>query len=1407
MTNLPDKGCSMWLDVALIRFYNNESCNNIENPYIVGQYQEMVDSTNDIASFILSNNEIIYYPLQKAFICSSFDLNMESRDATDMESLSLPAYHQFLWKHQQNHSFLSEIADNWTYSSDMNFFGSFYMNGKSSYQDEHLVNKISLCHEGLLQGKSQFLTILGSQSIDRNSLIASICNIIINKRCENNPDIVNFAQFLCWTSAAFGAVIDDGAVENNVFNMLSTRLFEFTYRDGLLSQFTCQFCCGDNLAFLPSTASEEDFRTYIIYHLLIDSLTNEQISKFQFPSSIKSHFNSKNISELLSSRVGMDWDQFRETAFRMGIKDESWNELFGSLLACIHLQMYIRRSYFSWEYPENESSSNSLVLHLVSAQELLGLESMELVDLFEKTSYSSLWCKLKTVNAFVSEIHQRILMWWTCFWTEISVNLLSTVDSSHLAQYPSSVLVSSDSDIKFSLLDVPGWRTHSTSMTFSDFHINFLNEKLMHTWLQQCRQKLDSMTSRSSSLSTTSSSSISILSEIDLFESMPLGLMNTLQIAGLQTLQSHPSAWDNIRNILYDRIETLLSSVDQHEDHSYSLLDDQGTALFPEDSSYLLPSLSLKIDAKKNQIWMQHSFDVDKINKDAVSSFVCYEVPQFIQSNLFHLDSNLQQRFQNIFQVLEFDILERFSTSSPFAGVFQEKKYVLTSSSQMLKHIFEGFNISNTSLQWIWAFPVKEFTVSSIPKALVSYGRIFHYFHVKSIELKSFLMEFQPWTCYSLILNPLRWKEPSNIERECYQVYLHILKEAWTLEPEKGSIQQLNNSSRCRIHGNFMSFPRSDYEDLKNWKMQIQQYVSSAAIYIQSRWRKYHTFHRFQRFHEALICLQSHFRRRKESEQVNNLRQAHLIVAKAIGHWIYIRRRRHQLRVKQWLSRQIFQRYILRLRLRIRRRRIQELQYSVRGFLIRKEVEHLAAAAGKIRRLIRKFLWRKLLYRKRYLAVLRLQKCVRGFLCRENYFRVVQVLQLRKRQKMFQSVVVKVQRNYRRYFVQSRFHRLREATIRLQSFCRTAIQRHRYWKLMIAVFRLQAFFRRCLAVKVLHGLKTEQMWKEERQQWKTMQTEEKRHFLQYYNSCRSVSEGNSSMTSCKGVVLKGPRYLGFRVSRDLTKVRGREILGLEIHGPSMEIYESQWLKSITSFIHEKCGGNVGKSSLHSRDTMTMNSKEEARLESSLNSKQIGWKGSTRSSTSLSSPRKGLGGVWIVDLFVGRDFTLLMDERGQLYGWGANHEGQLGLGHRRDRSPSDGLPEHLESLDQILKTALPVSSSSSMTSSSPGIVSSTSSPSLPSSFAATSTTSSMNISSNLSNNSLLSQSVIAQVSCGASHVFIRTFSGQVFSWGCNSRGQLGLPTVPIGSSCAYPRLVEGLLTATPASSLKKTTLAS
>lgn len=150
---------------------------------------------------------------------------------------------------------------------------------------------------------------------------------------------------------------------------------------------------------------------------------------------------------------------------------------------------------------------------------------------------------------------------------------------------------------------------------------------------------------------------------------------------------------------------------------------------------------------------------------------------------------------------------------------------------------------------------------------------------------------------------------------------------------------------------------------------------------------------------------------------------------------------------------------------------------------------------------------------------------------------------------------------------------------------------------------------------------------------------------------------------------------------------------------------------------------------------------------------------------------------------GISHALALTENGEVWSWGSDDDGRLGLGG--DASPS-GVPEHVASLDGQGVVALAAGDISSYALTSDGRVfawGSNNNGQLGSGLADTDRHSTPTLVAGA-----LSGQDVVQVSASGSTVLARTASGTVYAWGSNSSGQMGLGD---SSSHFSPTLISSL----------------
>ncbi|XP_035304437.1 probable E3 ubiquitin-protein ligase HERC6 isoform X7 [Cricetulus griseus] len=163
--------------------------------------------------------------------------------------------------------------------------------------------------------------------------------------------------------------------------------------------------------------------------------------------------------------------------------------------------------------------------------------------------------------------------------------------------------------------------------------------------------------------------------------------------------------------------------------------------------------------------------------------------------------------------------------------------------------------------------------------------------------------------------------------------------------------------------------------------------------------------------------------------------------------------------------------------------------------------------------------------------------------------------------------------------------------------------------------------------------------------------------------------------------------------------------------------------------------------------------------------------------------KTLGGIKIIQVSCGHYHSLALSEDGQVFSWGKNSQGQLGLGMQ---SSSQASPQKVTSLEGIPLAQVAAGGSHSFALSLTGTSYGWGSNSV-GQLALSGENSTVQISKPHSIDALKNLGVI-YISCGYEHTAVLTKDGQVFTFGDNSSGQL--QNNPRGKRRG-PQLVEGI----------------
>jgi alpha-tubulin suppressor-like RCC1 family protein len=474
---------------------------------------------------------------------------------------------------------------------------------------------------------------------------------------------------------------------------------------------------------------------------------------------------------------------------------------------------------------------------------------------------------------------------------------------------------------------------------------------------------------------------------------------------------------------------------------------------------------------------------------------------------------------------------------------------------------------------------------------------------------------------------------------------------------------------------------------LESYRFNYYEKSNFSCLLLQSMIRMRKHRNNYLTSKKGMIIFQSNVRKYLQRKKFRELRSAALFVKSLI---IVNYRRNFYLRLKKSvkiLKKSFLGKAIQRIRFKRLIKVNRQFQFLARGFIIRKYSQNIFDSIKLIQKTAKSFLYRKRLKELRLKSVSKLQYNFRGYLARKSFASFIQVLKVRKEQRVAQRVVMKIQSLWRKRLIQERFQEVVSAVVILQRWLKTRLQRKWHLNLKFLVLLLQSHWRRIIASNLVNNMKVTQMVKLE-----------KASLSDLFHREISVLK-NYTWDQC--VV---GEYLNTK--KEFRKLR-KLLLTYDLCFDFTPVYYNQddqktipqdnnpgWLKSILQFQAElhKTDRYVTDIHVGNQHTVILDDKSNLYTMGFGDLGQLGH-GNRKS---LSFPRKieklkqqlitGYGSlissapdnkIQIISLCCGKDHTLLLTQGGLMYSFGDNRKGQLGHSHFE----SSSIPKAVVAQDQ------------------------------------------------------------------------------------------------------------------------------
>lgn len=316
--------------------------------------------------------------------------------------------------------------------------------------------------------------------------------------------------------------------------------------------------------------------------------------------------------------------------------------------------------------------------------------------------------------------------------------------------------------------------------------------------------------------------------------------------------------------------------------------------------------------------------------------------------------------------------------------------------------------------------------------------------------------------------------------------------------------------------------------------------------------------------------------------------------------------------------------------------------------------------------------WKKIMKQSTLQAVMLIQRCYRGFICRKNIApSITKTLQENKLNRM----TVKVQKWFRGEIVRKKISRVRSAAVKIQGFWKAKKARNYFVSLCRAVYRIQSAFRTYTLRSKVISARLEDFTSKELALLKNLTVLEHSelfssqrsasdvHMQEALKTLSTIAENTANLThnqlvSTGSLGIQSRQVSPFHIEKLYFFTRP---LDFELVSDDSIIYEPLWSKqfeilNIEVIRKEEQIMDIAVGNCH---TLAVTSKGKVFA--------WGWNDKYQCGAQGTRPRivEGLKDHKIVQVTCGDDHSLVLTANGEVLGFGDNSKGQLGQGTYTD----------------------------------------------------------------------------------------------------------------------------------------------
>lgn len=475
------------------------------------------------------------------------------------------------------------------------------------------------------------------------------------------------------------------------------------------------------------------------------------------------------------------------------------------------------------------------------------------------------------------------------------------------------------------------------------------------------------------------------------------------------------------------------------------------------------------------------------------------------------------------------------------------------------------------------------------------------------------------------------------------------------------------------LHGNYSIFLQENFaEPLERARFAHYERNTSAALRIQCHHRMRKSRNRFLSLKLGLITFQAFVRRRKCMQVFQSQRKAATKVKSWYITCLAVNRLQRMKAAVNIIKSRFLGKMVQHLRYQRLIRAARRLHHMVRGSLQRRSAGHVYDAVLLLQRTFRSLVNRRRLLKRRLKATAMIQRLFRGYRSRARHSKLVEVLKVRRNQRVAAVVVRKIQSLWRGKLVVARFQEVVQATVRLQRVMMTHVQRRRFLITRALAIWLQSHARRMSAAKKANAIKVTNMVRAEKGSLSSLYLQEIKALLllqQQQQQQQSLSSSPAIVTSgftnhgrdrfdrlliaydfCFDLSIAYPDGwlpVLLRFSQQLRVDHNRSILLVAAGAQHTLLVDDNY--NVYSFGL----GDLGQLGLNNRKSFSTPRKIES-LQRLINL------GDGKTSTaSLASQPVVSQRIGILSVCCGQDHSLLLTSTRKVFSFGDNRRGQLG----------------------------------------------------------------------------------------------------------------------------------------------------